>query len=39
MDIRLLDGAKEDLRNSWGFHECQGIPAALEDRVDVDRHI
>ena len=30
MDIRLLDGAKEDLRNGWFFYERQS--AGLGDR-------
>ena len=38
MDIRLLDGAKQDLRNGWFFYERQA-PALADrclDAIDSD---
>ena len=38
MDIRLLDGAKEDLRNGWFFYErqAQGLGDRFLDAIEAD---
>ncbi|MBM5798460.1 MAG: type II toxin-antitoxin system RelE/ParE family toxin [Cyanobacteria bacterium K_Offshore_0m_m2_072] len=38
MDIRLLDGAKEDLRNGWFFYERQapGLGDRFLDAIEAD---
>ena len=38
MDIRLLEGAKEDLRNGWLFYERQapGLGDRFLDAVEAD---
>lgn len=38
MDIRLLEGAKEDLRNGWFFYErqAQGLGDRFLDAIEAD---
>jgi plasmid stabilization system protein ParE len=38
MDIRLLDGAKEDLRNGWFFYErqSQGLGDRFLDAIEAE---
>ena len=40
MDIRLLDGAKEDLRNGWFFYERQspGLGDRFLDAIEAEVH-
>ena len=40
MDIRLLDGAREDLRNGWFFYERQstGLGDRFLDAIETDVH-
>ncbi|MCT0213299.1 MULTISPECIES: type II toxin-antitoxin system RelE/ParE family toxin [unclassified Synechococcus] len=38
MDIRLLDAARDDLRNGWIFYECQllGLGDRFLDAIEAD---
>ena len=38
MDIRLLDAARDDLRNGWMFYECQlvGLGDRFLDAIEAD---